>query len=246
LFSVATTSPRLTTLTLFGVREGHLRWGLAQMATSVPYLQKTPGLVFFKLLGSGHGKGFSLKPNLRRYGLLCTWESESDADEFLNSSQLLEEYKEHCEETWTVKLHAYQSHGQWNKQEPFYPLLSEQYTSGPIAVLTRASINWLALPDFWRFVPTASKALENAEGLICSIGLGELPLIRQATFSIWESEQSMKAYAYRHKAHQDVIKRTRAKNWYNEELFARFKPVSSAGCWNGINPLKDHLMTLIK
>jgi heme-degrading monooxygenase HmoA len=220
LFSVATTSPRLTTLTLFGVREGHLRWGLAQMATSVPYLQKTPGLVFFKLLGSGHGKGFSLKPNLRRYGLLCTWESESDADEFLNSSQLLEEYKEHCEETWTVKLHAYQSHGQWNKQEPFYPLLSEQYTSGPIAVLTRASINWLALPD--------------------------LPLIRQATFSIWESEQSMKAYAYRHKAHQDVIKRTRAKNWYSEELFVRFKPVSSAGCWNGINPLKDHLMTLIK
>ncbi|MFD2516019.1 spheroidene monooxygenase [Pontibacter locisalis] len=233
------TPARLTTLTLFGIKKGHLRWGLAQMGTSGPHLAKIPGLLFYKLLGSGHGQGFSIKPNFWRYGLLCTWENEAAADAFLNSSELMQEYVTHTYESWTVKLLPYQSHGQWDKQEPFTPTLAEKYSSGPVAVLTRASINWLALPDFWRFVPKASKALEDAKGLICSIGLGELPLVRQATFSIWESEEAMKAYAYKHADHKKVIHRTRAKRWYSEELFARFIPVASEGSWNGIDPVKQ-------
>lgn len=238
------TAPRLTTLTLFGIKEGHLRWGLAQMGTSGPQLDKVPGLVFYKLLGSGHGKGFSIKPNFRRYGMLCSWQNEAAADDFLNSSPLLEEYKKHTFESWTVKLHTYQSHGQWDKQEPFSPTLADNYTSGPIAILTRASINWLALPSFWRFVPQTSKALDNAEGLICSIGLGELPLVRQATFSIWESMEAMRQYAYKHPFHKEVMRRTRAENWYSEELFARFRPISSQGTWNGINPLANVMQAI--
>ncbi len=230
--------PRLTTLTLFGIRNGHLRWGLAQMGTSRPYLKDVPGLLFYKLLGSGHGKGFSIKPNFRRYGLLCTWESEEAAENFLHRSDLMQTYRHHSNEIWTVRLLPYQSHGLWDDHEPFSPLLDEKYTDGPIAVLTRASINWRALPSFWRFVPQASKALDTAEGLLCSIGLGELPLIRQATFSVWESAEAMKQYAYKHPMHQEVMRRTRAEKWYSEELFARFKPVSSEGTWHGTDPLR--------
>lgn len=233
-----TSAPRLTTLTLFGIRSGHLPWGLAQMGTSGPKLQQVPGLQFFKLLGSGHGKGFSMKPNFRRYGLLCTWENEAAADAFLQESALMQEYKLHIDEVWTVKLLPFQSHGQWDGQEPFAPTLTEKYTGGPMAVLTRASINWRALPSFWRFVPQASRALDAAEGLLCSIGLGELPLVRQATFSVWESEEAMKAYAYKNPLHREVMRRTRAENWYSEELFARFKPIGSSGSWNGVDPLQ--------
>ncbi|MDX5482572.1 MAG: hypothetical protein LPK07_12910, partial [Hymenobacteraceae bacterium] len=169
------TVSRFTTLTLFGIRQGHIRWGLAQMGTSVPHLNKVEGLLFYKLLGSGHGKGFSIKPNFRRYGLMCTWESDAAADAFFESSDLMREYRQHTDEIWTVKLLPYQSHGQWDGQEPFSPTLPEKYTGGPVAVLTRASINWRALPSFWSFVPRSSRALEEAEGLLCSIGLGELP-----------------------------------------------------------------------
>ncbi|WP_266205648.1 spheroidene monooxygenase [Pontibacter kalidii] len=234
-------SPRLTTLTLFGIRSGHIRWGLAQMGTSGALLQKVPGLLFFKLLGSGHGKGFSIKPNFRRYGLLCTWESEAAADAFLHDSEFIREYKDHTEEVWTVKLLPWQSHGYWDGQEPFAPALVAKYESGPMAVLTRASINWRALPSFWRFVPKASMALDAAEGLLCSIGLGELPLVRQATFSVWESVEAMKTYAYKNPLHQEVMRRTRSENWYSEELFARFKPISSQGTWNGTDPL-EHVL----
>ncbi|WP_165838166.1 spheroidene monooxygenase [Pontibacter arcticus] len=236
-----TTTPpaRLTTLTLFGIKSGHQRWGLAQMGTSGPHLKKVPGLLFFKLLGTGHGKGFSIKPNFRRYGLLCTWESEEAADQFLELSGLMQEYHKHSDEVWTVKLNPLQSHGLWDQQAPFAPVLTEKYTSGPIAVLTRASINWRALPSFWKFVPQASQALDEAEGLICSIGLGELPLIRQATFSVWESEEVMKKYAYKNQKHQEVMRRTRSEKWYKEELFARFVPLTSSGLWNNTNPLAE-------
>ncbi len=233
--------PRYTTLTLFGIKKGHIRWGLAQMGTSVPHLQKTPGLLFFKLLGSGYGKGFSVRPNFRRYGLLCTWQSASAAQDFLNTSALLQEYHRHTDDIWTVALHPYQAHGLWDKQQPFAPILETKYSQGPVAVLTRASINWRALPNFWRFVPRASKALEDASGLICSIGLGELPFIRQATFSIWESEAAMKQYAYKNPLHQEVMRRTRSENWYSEELFARFRLVSSHGTWGGSDPVFPYL-----
>ncbi|MBD1396235.1 spheroidene monooxygenase [Pontibacter sp. JH31] len=235
-----TTKPRtdqLTTLTLFGFRKGHIRWGLAQMGTKGAAHDQVPGLLFYKLLGSGKGKGFSIQPNFRRYGLLCTWESEEAADEFLERSELMLEYRLHTYEIWTVKLLPTQAHGLWDGKQPFTPQLSETPYVGPVAVLTRASINWKALPQFWRFTPQVSKALDTAQGLICSIGLGELPLIRQATFSVWESMDAMKAYAYRGNLHQEVIKRTRAEKWYSEELFARFIPKESNGLWDGKNPL---------
>jgi heme-degrading monooxygenase HmoA len=232
---------RLTTLTLFGIRSGHIRWGLAQMGTSPPHLEKMPGMLFYKLLGSGQGRGFSLQPNFRRYGLMCTWESEAAADAFLNSSELMQEYRQHTEEIWTAKLLPYQVHGQWDGQQPFAPMLSEKYTGGPIAILTRASVNWRRLPSFCRFGLRTSAALNEAQGLICSIGLGELPFIRQATFSIWASAEAMKQYAYKDPAHQEVMRRTRAEKWYSEELFARFRPISSQGTWNATDPLQEVL-----
>lgn len=232
------TSARYTTLTLFGIREGHVRWGLAQMGTSVPHLNKVPGLLFYKLLGSGQGKAFSVKPNFRRYGLFCTWENEVAAREFLHCSDLIKQYQSHTDEIWTVAMFPIQSHGYWNGKQPFEPFVQGS-ADGPVAVLTRASVNWLALPNFIRYGAKTSKALDDVNGLICSIGLGELPFIRQATFSIWESVEAMKAYAYKTDHHQEVMRRTRAEKWYSEELFARFMPIASEGTWNGIDPLEN-------
>lgn len=228
---------RYTTLTLFGIREGHKRWGLAQMGTSVPHLNKVPGLLFYKLLGSGKGKAFSVTPNFRRYGLLCTWENVSAAKDFLNQSELMRQYEAHSDETWTLAMLPIQSHGYWSGKQPFEPALQIPST-GPIAVLTRASVNWLALPNFIRYGAKTSRALDDAKGLLCSIGLGELPFIRQATFSVWESAEAMKQYAYKSPHHQEVMKRTRAEKWYKEELFARFAPLSSEGTWDGVDPLE--------
>ena len=51
----------------------------------------------------------------------------------------------------------------------------------------------------------------------------------------------MKAYAYRSPAHLEVIKLTREKQWYKEEMFARFQLYETDGTWQGVNPLKDYM-----
>jgi heme-degrading monooxygenase HmoA len=52
--------------------------------------------------------------------------------------------------------------------------------------------------------------------------VGELPLIYQATLSIWETQEHMRAYAYKNPQHLEAIKKTKELNWYSEELFGRF------------------------
>ncbi|AMM52981.1 spheroidene monooxygenase [Rufibacter sp. DG15C] len=230
-------SPAHTTLSLFGVKPGHWRWGLAQMGTSQPALRKVKGLNFFKLLGSGQGRGFSLKPNWYRYGLMATWDSPAAAQDFLEGHPLLQEYREHTFEQYHLGLQPLQAHGLWSGRNPFTTETYPSPDNAPIAVLTRATIRLTKAMDFWKHVPQASASLDDAQGLLASIGLGEAPLIRQATFSLWQNESDMKAYAYRTASHRDVITRTRTQGWYSEELFARFTPISSHGTWNGVDPL---------
>lgn len=231
----------ITTLTLFGIKKGHWRWGLAQMGTMPPKFKNVPGLQFFKLLGSGKGRVFSLTPDFYLYGLLAVWENEATADQFLQHSPIIQEYQQHCAAFYTLKLSPLKAHGLWDGVNPFSSNEHKNPTTKLIAVLTRASINIKALPAFWKYGIQTSKAIENAPGLIAAIGLGELPFIRQATFSIWETEELMKQYAYKTAQHQEVIKKTRADNWYSEELFARFSVLSASGTWNGKNPLEAYL-----
>ena len=98
-----------------------------------------------------------------------------------------------------------------------------------LGVLTRATIRPRHLKAFWRDVPAASRALSAAPGLVASIGIGELPLIRQATFSLWSDADAMKRYAYGTPEHRAVIERTRREGWYSEELFARFSVIDIIG-----------------
>lgn len=207
------------------------------MGTSPPLLQSIPGLQFFKLLGSGKGGVFSLKPDFYRYGLFATWQSKEAAEQFFKFSDIFKVYRENCREIWTVNLSPYKAHGLWDGQNPFQVLAPAPTAHEPIAVLTRAAINWRSLPAFWKHGTLTSQALENATGVLASIGLGELPFVRQATFSIWKGQEHMQAYAYQNQAHRAVMHRTRAENWYKEELFARFRVIGAEGTWNGINPV---------
>lgn len=200
-------------------------------------LTGTAGLGFWKLLGSGRG-GFSLRPDLSRYALLAVWESTAHAQQFFEESALSLAYQHQSVEQWTVWLAPFRSHGQWSGINPFAGPTPIETASGPVAVLTRAAIRWSKLPHFWLSVPAVSRALECASGLRASIGVGELPFVRQATFSLWQSEDEMLAYAYQQK-HRDVIRRTRRERWYREELFARFTPLAAEGRWNGENPLAE-------
>ncbi|MBV9988881.1 MAG: hypothetical protein JO301_14475 [Chitinophagaceae bacterium] len=130
-----------------------------------------------------------------------------------------------------------EGHGSWDGQQCFGELPRQSGYKEQIAVLTRATIRTGKLRRFWKHAAQAAPA-PGIPGYRGSIGIGEMPWIKQATFSIWESSQHLKAWAYQSAAHSDVIRKTRSENWYSEEMFVRFAIRSVAGTIRGENPLE--------
>ncbi len=199
-------------------------WAFKQMQLLPPQLAKVSGCIFSKVLGTGSGFGFSLWPDFSTYALLMKWKDEVSAETFFSKSEIFSELQSKSEHIETHFLESLGAHGSWYGKNPF-PEKGE-YTEGQIAVITRARININKLPRFWQFVPKASKAIEEAKGLVYTKGIGEWPLIEQATFSIWESEQAMKDYAYTD-VHKEIIGKVKKENWYKEEMFSRFNVINS-------------------
>ena len=197
-------------------------------------LKNVDGLTFYKILGSGAKNGFSAKPNFGTYILLCVWETESQAETFFAENIFFKEYQERSSELMTVYMHSAEVHGTWDERQPFQKN-AELAMDKPIIVLTRARIRFRKLLSFWSRVGSVSQSLENYEGLVLSIGVGEWPLIQQATLSIWKTQQEMMDYAYKNPKHREVVTLTRKLNWYKEEMFARFVPYKFVGVWEGKN-----------
>jgi heme-degrading monooxygenase HmoA len=216
----------VTTLTVFSFAGGMRWWAFAQMGLARPLLVGAPGLRFHKLMGAGRGLGFSIRPDWGRYALLAVWEDEAYARHFLANSRFMRRYHERAVRMATVMLRTITAHGAWDGRNPFLPLSAAPADyRGPLAVLTRATIRPWRLAAFWRRMGQVSKQLAGVPGRVASIGVGEAPFVRQATFSIWESNTAMHEFAYHSPTHLQTIAQTRRDHWYSEELFARFMVV---------------------
>jgi hypothetical protein len=72
----------------------------------------------------------------------------------------------------------------------------------------------------------------HTDGCLISAGVGEAPILRQATFTIWESQAAMDAYA-RSGAHLAAIKSAMQGQYFSESMFVRFQPFDATGTWKG-------------
>jgi hypothetical protein len=207
-------------------------WAFKQMQVGIRALNQVDGLHFYKLLGSGGKKGFSSIPNFGTYVLLCVWNSEEKANKFIETDPFYLAYTKKSNEHFTVFLRAAEVHGQWAGTQPFESS-EKMRLDKPVLVLTRATIRFTKLISFWRRVGKVSQSLDQYSGLSFSIGVGEWPLIQQATLSIWKTQAEMLDYAYSNPKHKEVVLLTRKLKWYKEELFARFLPYKIDGQWNG-------------
>lgn len=195
-------------------------------------LGATSGLTFYKLLGSGKGNGFNPYPDWSTYALLQVWEHERYAEDFFRHSPLIERYREKAGEIWTIYMRSIHTKGTWGGRKPFEPTPKEE--GNPImAIITRATIKFSKMRTFWKYVPTSERPLGLNNGLIFTKGIGEVPAIQMATFSLWQDEDALKKFAYQSQEHAKAIAMTKALSWYSEELFARFQPYRSSGTWNG-------------
>lgn len=204
---------------------------------------------FFKLMGCGKNGTFDKHPDWQQWGIFSVYKSPLQFEALTVSTVIQHLYGKfiskwyrlfNCE-IWTIFLEPIEGHGRWNRTEPFGPLAKQSAYNGPIAILTRATIRISKLKAFWQNVDGVAKEMVKARGFITSIGIGELPYIKQATFSLWETKDAMKQFAYQLKQHAEVIQKTRKENWYSEELFVRFVPLKTLGTIRRTDPLTGKL-----
>ena len=262
------TAELLVSLTLNRYGGAH-RWaGLRKMGRDHPHLRGVPGLRAYRLLGTGRGGSLGLGAELRRWARLAVWSSPA-AFEHFEGSAWRQRARALTQESYTLTLRPTRWHGQWRGEALFGPpgtaarsvsrqaaapaepaqveagqvepaqIEAGQVGAGQIAVLTRAAIRPARLAAFWRSVPAAQANLQAQPGLLAALGLGEVPLLDQATFSIWRDTASMRAYAYQGAGHREAIARSKRGDWLSEELFVRFAVLSGSGSWDGRDPLRS-------
>ncbi len=202
-------------------------------------IPKLPGLRFYKLFGTGSGEGFTFifNPFLNSgvYAILAAWENKDIALQALGSSTIFERYKHYSAENWTVILKPVSVRGLWSGDCPF--IAQKEEFEGNIVALTRATIKVSTLLKFWKRVPDIQTVIGADENVLFKIGMGEIPLFHQVTFSIWPSEESMNTFARESGPHARAIRAVRKENWFAEELYARFKIIDQIGRWSEVSPI---------
>jgi hypothetical protein len=232
----------LVTLTVWGVPARRVPSAVSRMALDRPHLGRAAGLRFAKLLGTGHGRTFTVRDaDWRHWGLLAVWDGPDHAEAF-RSGPTHRRWAALATETLQVRMRPLASKGLWSGRTPFgdpVPVRGE----GPVAALTRARLRPSRALRFWRAVPSVSADLHESPGLCLAIGVGEVPIGLQGTFSLWDSAEHLTVFAYRRPAHRAVVDRTAAEGWYAEELFARFAVESVIGTLGGRAPLAGRFGT---
>jgi hypothetical protein len=219
----------------------HQGWGWLRLVAGASPYKEVPGLTTVKVMGSGHAGGFSLRPSATHQGLVCTFSHLDLALQFLDNPAV-QAYRSRARECWTGVMAVQSARGYWDKQAWLTSspeALGEQggatspaKTLGPFAVLTRASIVPTKAMAFWRYAPAAQADLEQSPGCLLAMGLGEAPLVRQCTFSLWQDTASMLNYAQQG-AHQVASAAAYKHQFFSESLFVRMQVLQMAGVWKG-------------
>jgi len=239
----------LVTLTIIRYPKKYIPFALIAMALHRLPLWLNKKVSFYKLLGCGKNGTFDKHPDWQQWGIMAVQSNSMVVPDLNKASHINNLYGPFINkwvcffkcETWTIFLEPIEGHGRWDGKEPFGEITKHTNYDGIIATLTRATIRISKLKAFWQSVASAANEMAFAKGFISSVGIGEMPYIKQATFSIWQSKDDMKAFAYQMHQHTAIIQKTRKERWYSEDMFVRFKPLQTFGTIKGNDPLAGKL-----
>lgn len=193
---------------------------------------------FWKLMGCGRNGSFDKTPDWRQWALLEIWDAKTKQGTHPGFIQLWWKFFG-CNKR-ILLLNPIEGHGTWDHKHVFGTLPKKSLYNGKIAILTRATIRINKLSRFWSQVDAVAQKMATAPGFLGSVGIGEVPWIKQATFSIWESKDAMTSFAYKMQEHAEVVRKTRSENWYSEEMFVRFQIIDNEGDLNVLSPIREN------
>jgi len=203
-------------------------------------LQATPGLAMARICATAElDPVIGGSPRLTKWGLFCGWESGEARDDFFGDPARLRPFVADARESWSVSMETVRTVlGEWRGWKPpddgVAPLSSDE----PLAVITYGKVFTRYLPAFsWHNAKIVREIAENPAETM-RIGLADHPMVR-STFSLWRSKGEMVRYSYGEGLHNPIQRRSLNVPWGTEWFFARFRPLTSTGTWNGRDPLAE-------
>jgi hypothetical protein len=201
-------------------------------------------LVFAKAMmsiGSSASAGFGAgAPDLRRQVLLTAWRGRAGFLEF-SAGPLVAELDESARYSWWVLFEIASSRGSHLGAKPLAPGAD---TNGPFAALTLGRTRPRSLIPFLREGGRLAPIVRAAPGLVTAFSAG-IPLSGNCTVSIWDSQESMVAFAYRDAAGHSATTR-RVPPILREQLNARMRVRDLGGDWGPETIHGERLQRLVK
>ena len=132
---------RVASMHLFTVHGLGIAGAVGRMGVDRVHLRRTPGLVFWKLLGTGDGRTFTVRDaDPTTWGVFCVWDSDEARQAFIRSSPTMRGWTRIADEAWSAQLTPLRWKGTWSGQTPFDGNERGVDDGGPVAALTRARI----------------------------------------------------------------------------------------------------------
>jgi hypothetical protein len=224
------TAAPVATLSVWRLRPRDVPAALGRVAASRRGRLAAPGLVFARLLGTAGDRFTPGDARPTRWALLAAW---SDAASATAWDGRLRWWDDHALESASLAMRPLWSRGAWDGVQPFGDGTIDDNWSGPVVALTRSTVRLRRSMAFYRQVPAIADAVRGARGLRAGFAIGEAPVLRQGTVSVWDSVGDMRAFAHRAPAHTTAVRMTPRVGWYAEEMFTRFALVAATGTIDG-------------
>ena len=221
-------APVAVTLQVWRVPARRVPRAVVASQLTVHRLRRRRDVSFAKVLGTASTAFLPTGITPRRWATLICWRRPpAEIDTWFDRN---------AEERASLSLRLLSSRGQWDSKEPFGapPPGSSSGDDRQVLVLTRSTLRLTRAHRFYRAIPPVALELRQADGCRVAFGIGEAPLRRQGTVSLWSSAQAMTAFAYGAPHHRAAIDATPGARWYAEELFSRFAVVEATGSIDGV------------
>jgi hypothetical protein len=186
------TAAPVATLSVWRVRPRDVPAALARVAASRRRQLDASGLVFARLLGTAGDRFVPGDARPTQWALLTAWADATSAAAF---EPRLRWWDEHAVESASLAMRPLWSRGAWDGRQPFGDGTIDDEWNGPVVALTRSTVRLRKASRFYRSVPTIADAVRNASGLRLSFAIGEAPVLRQGTVSVWDCAAEMHAFA---------------------------------------------------
>lgn len=184
-------------------------------------LASTKGCILGKVLGTSAKGTTKVSFDITRWAIFAIWEDESARTRFVENSPLLERWRHSAVTLDSYMLSVVASRGTWNGVNPFNDVIAKK-PEGEVAIFTRATIPLRKFWGFARAIPPVDSSLQVQPGCSLALGIGEWPIGQQSTFSVWNSMEDARRFAYKGSPHTKAIQQNRDNEWFSEAMFTRF------------------------